>query len=142
MISRVTRINKSKYCKAFFNEHKTVSNQTSEAVRSLINTNIQSNKQIVSLNINNEIEPKPKTIIEVFSTFFSIIAKHVDNKITPTNKTLRGYLNASVVNSFFITFINGKEVESLIKEMNTSKSVGLTVYPRSYSVPLVNLLKR
>ena len=100
MISRVTRINKSKYCKTFFNEHKTISNQISEAVRSLINVKIQSNKQIVSLDINKEIETKPKTIIEVFSRFFSIIAKHVDNKVTPTNKTPRDYLNASVVDSF------------------------------------------
>ena len=134
MIKRVTRINKLKYYKTFFSENKTISNQTWEAVRSLVNIKIRSNKQITSLNINEQIETNPKTILEVFSKFFSITAKHIDNKITPTNKTTRDYLNASVVNLFFITSINDKEVEPLIKEMNTSKSVG------SYSVP-TNILK-
>ena len=53
MINRLTRINKSKYYKTFFSEHKTSSKQTWEAVRSLINVKIKSNKQITSLNINS-----------------------------------------------------------------------------------------
>ena len=92
-------------------------------VRSLINVKTKSNKQITSLNINNQIETKPKTISETFNKFFSTIAKDIDNKIIPTNKTHKDYLNASIVNSFFLTPINDEEVESLIKEMNTSKSV-------------------
>ena len=50
MIKRVTRINKLKYYKTFFSENKTISNQTWEAVRSLVNIKIRSNKQITSLN--------------------------------------------------------------------------------------------
>ena len=63
MINRLTRINKSKYYKTFFSEHKTNSKQTWEAVRSLINVKTKSNKQITSLNINNQIETNPKTIL-------------------------------------------------------------------------------
>ena len=33
-------------------------------------------------------------------------------------------MNVSIVNSFFLTTINQEELESLIKEMNSSKSVG------------------
>ena len=62
MINRLTRINKSKYYKTFFSEHKTNSKQTWEAVRSLINVKTKSNKQITCLNINNQIETNPKTI--------------------------------------------------------------------------------
>ena len=36
MINRLTRINKSKYYKTFFSEHKTNSTETWDAVRSLI----------------------------------------------------------------------------------------------------------
>ena len=43
-------------------------------------------------------------------------------------------MNVSIVNSFFLTPVNHKELESLIKEMNTSKSVG------PYSIP-TNILK-
>ena len=43
-------------------------------------------------------------------------------------------MNTSVVNSLFLTPINDEQVELLIKEMNTSKSVGL------YSI-LTNILK-
>ena len=39
MINRLTRINKSKYYKTSFSEHKTNCKQTSEAVRSIININ-------------------------------------------------------------------------------------------------------
>ena len=134
MINRLTRINKSKYNKTFFTEHKTNSKQTWEAVRSLINVKIKSNNQITSLNINNQIETNLKTISEDFNSFFSTIAKDIDNKIIPTNKTHKDYLDASIVNSFFLTPINDEEVESLIKEMNTSKSVG------PYSIP-INILK-
>ena len=43
-------------------------------------------------------------------------------------------MNASIVNSFFLTPINDEEVESLINKVNTSKSVG------PYSIP-TNILK-
>ena len=68
-------------------------------MRSIINVKIKSNKQVTSLNINNQIEQietNPKTISEAFNKFFSTIAKDIDNKIIPTNKTNKDYLNASV----------------------------------------------
>ena len=98
MINRLTRINKSKYYKTFFSEHKTNYKQTWEAVRSLINVKSKSNEQIASLNINSQIETNPKTISETFNKFFSPIAKDIDNKIIPTNKTHKDYLNASIIN--------------------------------------------
>ena len=110
MTNRLSRINKSKYYKSFFNEHKTNSKQTWKAVRYLINVKIKSNKQITSLNINNQTETNPKTISEAFNKFFSIIAKDTDNK------THEDYLHVSVVSSFFLTPINEEEVESLIKK--------------------------
>ena len=119
MINRLTRI---KYYKTFFSEHKTNSKRTWEAVRSLINIKIKSKQQISSLNIKNQIGTNPKTISEAFNKFFSTIAKDIDNKIIHTNTTHKDYLNASIVNSFFLTPTNDEEVESLIKEMNTSKS--------------------
>ena len=94
----------------------------------------KSNKQITSLNINNQIETNPKTISDAFNKFFSTIAKDIDNKIIPTNKTQKDYFNVSIVNSFYLTPINHKELESLTKEMNTSKSVG------PYNIP-TNILK-
>ena len=84
-------------------------------MRSLINVKIKPNKQIRSPNINNQIETEPDTISEAFNKFFSTFAKDVDNKIIPTNKNL---------NSLFLTPINDKGVELLIKEMSTPKSVG------------------
>ena len=148
MINRLTRINKSKYYKTFFSEHKTNSKQTWEAVRSIINVKTKSNKQITSLNINNQIETNPKTISDAFNKFFSTIAKDIDNKIIPTNKTHKDYLNVSIVNSFFLTPINQKKLESLIREMNTSKSVCpysiptniLTLSCSVLSKPLVKLI--
>ena len=118
MINRLTRINKPKYT-IFFSEHKTNSKPTWEAARSLINLKIKSNKQITSLNIKNQIETNPKTISEAFNKFFSTLTKDIDNKIIPTNKTNQDYLNASVVNSLFLTPINDEEVELLIKQMKT-----------------------
>ena len=67
MINRLTRINKSKYYKTFFSEHKTNSKRTWKAVRSLINVEIKSKKQILSLNIKNQIETNPRTISEAFN---------------------------------------------------------------------------
>ena len=100
-----------------------------EAVKSLINAKLKSNRQIISLSIKKQIETSHKTISEAFNKCFSIIVKYIDNKIIPTNKTHKDYLNASVISSFFVTPTNDEEVESLKKEMTTSKSVG------SYSIP-------
>ena len=121
MINRLTRMNKSKYYKTFFSEHKTNSKQTWDAERPLITIKTKSNKKITSLNINNQIETNPEIISDAFNKFFSTIAKDIDNKIISTNKTHKDYLNVSKVNSFFLTPVNHKELESLIKEMNTSK---------------------
>ena len=51
-------------------------------------------------------------------------------------------MNASIVNSFFLTPINDEEVESMIKEMNTSKSIGPYSKPSCsvLSKPLVKLI--
>ena len=106
MVNRLTKINKSKYYKTFFSEHKTNSKQTWEAVRSLINVKTKSNKQITSLNINNQIETNPKaisdnfkkvfsTISDTFNKFFSTISKGIDSRIIPTSKTHSDYLNVS-----------------------------------------------
>ena len=85
--------------------------------------------------MRSQIKTNPKTISDVFNSFFSTIAKGIDNKIIPTNKTHKDYLHVSIVNSFFLTPMNHEELESLIKEMNASKSV----YP-IYNIP-TNLLK-
>ena len=77
-------------------------------MRSLINVKTKSNKQITSLNINNQIETNPKTILDAFNKFLSTIPKDIDNKIIPTNKTYKDYLNVSIVNSFFLTHVNNK----------------------------------
>ena len=92
MINRLTRINKSKYYKKFFSEHKTNSKQTWEAVRSLINVKIKSNKQITSLNINNQIETNPKTISEAFNkllTNFPQLPKILITKLLPLTKLIK-----------------------------------------------------
>ena len=88
MINRLTRINKSKYCKTFFSEHKTNSEQTWEAVRSLINVKINSNKRITSLNINNQTETNPKTI-EAFNIFFPQLLKILVTKLFPLTKLIK-----------------------------------------------------
>ena len=51
----------------------------------------KSNKQITSLNINNQTENNPKTISEAFNVFFSQTAKDTDKKIIPANKTYEDY---------------------------------------------------
>ena len=74
-------------------------------MRSLINVKTKLNKQITSQNISNQIETNPKTISDAFNKFFSINAKDIDNKIIPTNKTRKDYLNVSIVNSSFLTLV-------------------------------------
>ena len=91
MINKLTRLNKSKYYKTFFSEHKTNSKQTWKAVRLPINVKIKPNKQITSLNLDNQKETNPKTISEAFNKLFPTIAKDIDNKIIPTNKTHKDY---------------------------------------------------
>ena len=72
-------------------------------------------------NRNNQIETNPKTISEAFNKFFSTTDSNIlIKKIIPTNKTHKDYLNASVVNLFFLNPINDEEVELLLKKAKTS----------------------
>ena len=86
MISRLTTSNKLKFYKTFFSERKTNSKQTWEAVRSLINVKTKLNKQITSLNINNQIETKTKTIPEVLTSFSTQLLKMLITKLFPLTK--------------------------------------------------------
>ena len=89
MINRLTIINKSKYYKIFFSEHKTNSQKTWEAVISLINVKTKSNKQITSLNISNQIETNPKTISEGFTNFTPQLPKILITKLFPLTKLIK-----------------------------------------------------
>ena len=117
-------------------------------MRSVINVKIKSSEQITSLNIKKQTETNPKTISDAFNKFFSIIAKDIDNKFIPTKKTHKYSLNVSIAKLFFPASINHEELESLIKEMSTSKSVGpystpTNIVKHSYPVfskPLVKLI--
>ena len=72
----------------------------------------------------------------------------MNNKIIPTNLTHKDCLNVSIVNSFFLNFVKPIELESLMKEMNTSKSVVPYSIPTNifklscsvFSKPLVKLI--
>ena len=105
-----------------------------EELRGLLRVEIKSDKQMASLNINNQIENNTKIISEACNKFFSTIAKDI-NKVISSNKTHNEYLNAAVVNSFLLTYTNDEEVESLIKEMNSSKSV----HPYSITTNILKL---
>ena len=88
MINRLIRINKPKYYKTFFSGPKSNSKQTWEALRSLINFKIKSNKQTISLNINNQIETNPKTISDLTS-FFPQLRKTLITKLFPLTKLIK-----------------------------------------------------
>ena len=66
-------------------------------MRSLINVKTKSNKQMTSLNKNNQIESNSKTISNAFNELSSQLLD-IDNKFIPTNKNHKDYLNVSIVN--------------------------------------------
>ena len=85
MINRLTGINKKKYYKTFFSEQKTKSKQTREAVRFIINVKIKSNKQIISPNINKQIETNPTTM----SSFSPQLLKTLITKLFSLTKPIK-----------------------------------------------------
>ena len=74
MINSLTRINKSKYYKTFFSEHK---------------TNSKSKKQISTLNINNQIETNPKTIQKLLTSFSPQLLKILIIKLFLLTKLIK-----------------------------------------------------
>ena len=66
---------------------------------------------------------------ETFNNFFVTIASYINSKIIHTNTSYKDYLQASVLNSFFLKPASEKDVISVINEMKDNKSTGPNSIP-------------
>ena len=84
-------------------------------IRSVISLKTNSNKKVNSININNKTESYIKLWLKHLETFLYLaIPRDIDSKIIHTNTSYKGYLQGSLLKSFFLKPATKKEVISVI----------------------------
>ena len=74
-----------------------------------------------------------KKISQEFNNFFGTITEKIDKKTLKSNKHFSNYLSGSDLNSFFLGVVTEVELESIIGNLNSRKTIG------PYSIPTVIL---
>ena len=89
---------------------------------------------IPQLIVNSNIINEPKEIASALNKYFVNVPQQINKDIPRSKKSPMDYFNDRVGNSFFLSPVNAKEIESIILSFNNSKSTG------PYSIP-IRLLK-
>ena len=89
---------------------------------------------IPQLIVDSNKITEPKEIATALNKYFVNVPQQINKDIPRTKKSPMDYFNDRVGNSFFLSPINAKEIESIILSFNNSESIG------PYSIP-IRLLK-
>ena len=74
------------------------------------------------LNIEGNILSNPHEVGNKFNTFYTTIAQQLVNKLPPAKTNHKNYLTNAIPETFFMSPTTPDEVETLIKNLNVSRS--------------------
>ena len=99
-------------------------------IRSLVNINNSSKKDIKIVNNNGKNISDPKAIAELFNEYFINIGPNIDSKINKSKKSYTDYLSQVKVNeTFFLSPVTPQEVFDIILAFDINKSLGPNSIP-------------
>ena len=147
-LNNITRNSKALYYKEYFDRNKKNLRKVWEGVREIINISKTKKQSINNITHNDETITDPKIIADCFNNFFTGIAKKIEKEVPRTTKKYSDYLNNPNDSSFFINPATSEEVESYIKILQNSKSIGPSSLPtklfkkfsKALSQPLCKLI--
>ena len=83
-----------------------------------LNGNKSNISQDIKVNINGRLIPDSKAVSNAFNNFFTSVAQNLVNKLAPSNKHFKVYLNSPNSNSFYVTPVTPSEVNRKLLSLN------------------------
>ena len=129
-ITRMKRESKIDYYRTYFEVNKTKASSIWKGIRSIVNIQNSSKKDIKLLNDKGKNISDPKKITELFNKYFVNIGPNIDSKIPKAHKHLREYMRTIKVNkTFFLTATTPQEIYDIISTFDIKKSLGPNIRP-------------
>ena len=124
------RQSKSNYYRRFFDNNLKNSKMIWSGINSLISSKSKKQNSNISLNVDGHLTSDKKLIADSFNNYFTQIAKKIKEKLPPTKKSFREFLDNPCRNSFFLSPTTPEEVKNIIISLDTKKATGPFSIPR------------
>ena len=129
-LTKSKRESKIKYYKEFFEANKKKSSTLWKGIKSLVNINNSSKKDIKLISDNGMSVSDPKMIAELFNNYFVNIGPSIDKNIKTANKNYKNYMSQVLVNdNFFLSPVTPQEIFDIIQSFDINKSLGPNSIP-------------
>ena len=120
-INHLIRKNKRHYHNKFFEENKNNMKKIWKKINCLINKKEKAQENIC-LSSKGLFTSDPKEVANRFNLFFTTIAQKLVDKMKPSNKNHKEFLDDPSENSFFIKPTSKQEIEDIISSLDSNKS--------------------
>ena len=124
------RDSKLEYYRKFFEENKKKSSPIWKGIRSIVNINNTSRKDINLLNDKGKNVSDPTKIAELLNKYFASVGPNIDKKIPKSLKNFKEYMKKIKVNkTFFLNATTPQEIFDIILAFDLKKSLGPNSIP-------------
>ena len=124
------REHKTIYYKTFFETNKNNSSKIWKGIRSIVNLNGTSKRDIKIIDHKGKIIIDQQCIANYFNQYFVEIGLKTDKKISLTSKNYRDYLKDIYCNNtFFLRAVRTHEIQEIILSFDSNKSTGPNSIP-------------
>ena len=131
------RQSKKEHFQNFFSSHSNNLRKTWRGIKSIININKKGKGSPESLLVNDDLITDPAAVANEFNSYFSNVARKLQNSIYSQGKFFKDYLVNPSEKSFFIIPTNKVEIIEIINDNIKNKASG----PNSIHNLIFHLLK-
>ena len=120
-LNHLIRSQKRKYYNNFLEKNKKNMKKLWSKINSIIHKR-KSHSGNICLNIEGSIVTDPLEVGNKFNTFYTTVAQKLVDKMKPPVTRYKDYLKNPIDKTFYMQPTCAKEIEQLIKELDSSKS--------------------
>ena len=127
-INHLIRISKNLYYKNYFTQFKTNVKKTWSGIRTFL-SNKKTAQTSINLQIDGEIITDKKRVANKFNEFFTNIGPNLSKQIPESDKRFDEFLKNPSNSSMFFSPTDSQEIQSLIQNLDDSKSTDIYETP-------------
>ena len=129
-LTKMKRDSKIDYYRKYFEANKNKASSTWKGIKSIVNIQNSSKKDIKLLNDKGSNISDPKKIADLFNKYFVKVGPNIDERIPKARKHFIEYMNKLKVNkTIFLTPATPREIYNIISAFDIKKSLGPNSIP-------------